>query len=463
MKNKSLFYKSMILILIPMVLISWGLIVGSKIVIEDYFKRDSFEILNREIDQGESKVIALYLDSIRTQRPGQTPGGHGLPWSQTLEPKKSVQNSLLLKVSDNEFKVLGDKSSVEAFHLERINGNQKWPLHGEADLDGETVFYAINPIDNLGRIDISEEAEVYHIAYISERYSGALSQKVISIFILAILVFISLVTLVLYYVFKRIKDRVMDLEVGAKRIGHGDFSYHIESEPQDELGRLGLAMNRMSRQLSLIQEDQADQFQMISHELKTPIMVMQGYLDALIHGQYPNGTPEASYQVLNSELNKLERLTQDIIILNKLEYLAKNKVSMEDLSIRSLFQEAISRMNIEGKIEITVNGDIILIGDKESWMRVIENILSNNMRYADTWIRVTLGPNIEVVNDGPTIDDGLLKKIMKPFVKGKEGGSGLGLTIIRNILTLYHYDFKIENREQGVAYIISPKDEGKEV
>ncbi len=459
MKNKSLLTKSMLLIVVPILMASILLIVVSKFVIKDYFREESFKTLQREVLSFDNTAASLpsNLEDEKTIPPSKRSGSQPLRWSPNLVPNKSVQTSFIVRVEDNQFRVIGKDDSLDRFELDQINGNDTWPLEGEISIESETVFYSIVPVDNvesIKRLNLPISKEVYHMAYISETYSADLSKVVINVFLIGIGILLAVVSCILFYVFKHMIKRLHLLEKGSTAIGKGVLSTRLAVEPYDEIGRLGDAMNRMSRQLELIQEEQADQFQMISHELKTPIMVMQGYVDALLHEQYPNGTKEASYEILNKELFKLEKLTQDIIILNKLEYLAKNNVEMINLSLQKIFTEAAERMNLEKSVEIIINGEMNLVGDLESWVRVIENLLSNNLRYAKTLITVELSDAIIIKNDGPQIEEHLLSKVKKPFVKGKQGGSGLGLTIVTNILKLYHFQLEIKNYENGVEYII---------
>jgi two-component system sensor histidine kinase CssS len=456
MKSKSLLTKSMILIVVPILMASVLLIVVSKFVIKDYFRDESFKILEREVFQFDRTATSLpsniedETENLNSKRVETQP----LRWSSNLVPGKSVQTSFIVRVEDNQFRVIGQDDSLDQFELDQIIGNETWPLEGEASIESETIFYSIVPVENAKKFNLPTSRELYHIAYISETYSSDLSKSVIDVFLIGLGILLIVVSGILFYVFKHMIRRLHLLEKGSRDIGKGDFSTRLTVEPYDEIGRLGDAMNHMSRQLELNQDEQADQFQMISHELKTPIMVMQGYMDALLHEQYPNGTKEASFEILNKELFKLERLTQDIIILNKLEYLSKNNVEMTNLSLRKLFLDSAERMNLEKSVEITVNGEMTLLGDLESWVRVIENVLSNNLRYAKSLITVELGEDIIIRNDGPKIDEHLLGKIKKPFVKGRNGGSGLGLTIITNILKLYHFQLELKNCDNGVEYII---------
>lgn len=459
MKHKSLFKKSMVFMIVPMVILSLLLMVVAKVVIENYFRDDSYNILQRALDtQSNATDLDQALSNFKAGKVPTKESDFMGRWNPSLIPKKSVQTSYIIEVDTNQFKIIGDSQTVETLELDKIIGNEVWPLKGESSLDNESIFYAISPVVSVRGLRLSETNSVYQIAYISEQYSSDLSKVVIRIFLVAMGVFMVIVSLILWYVFKHVTKRLGNLEQGATNIGQGYFEGNLSVEPFDEIGRLGGAMNHMSRQLELIQEEQGDHFQMISHELKTPIMVMQGYLDGLIHHQYPKGSKEASYKVLHEELNKLQRLTQDIILVNKLTYLSKNKVEMTELSLRVLFEEANQRMNLNGKITLDIEGDLVLVGDKDSWIRVVENLMSNNLRYAQSKIHISLNQNITIHNDGPAIETHLLEKIGKPFVKGPKGGSGLGMTILKNILNLYHFTLHLDNDQEGVVYTIKKQD-----
>lgn len=459
MKNKSLFRKSMLWIIVPTLLVSLLLILVSKSVIENYFREESYDILYREVSAFEKNIpiAQARLEGAEIVPPHRTTENILPKWSPRLVPNKSVQSRFIVRIEDGHFRVIGEGDTSDLFELDQIIGNVTWPLEGETSLESEKIFYAIMPVERseyLNRLRLDSSDDVYHIAYISETYSGDLTKVVMTIFIIGIIILLLIVSMILFYVFRHMTHRISGLEKGSSAIGKGDFATRLAVEPYDEIGRLGEAMNHMSRQLELTQEEQADQFQMISHELKTPIMVMGGYLYMLKHNQYPNGTKEATYSILAEELHKLDQLTQDIITLNKLDYLSKNKVEISNLSLRQLFAETADRMNLAQNIEISIEGEMSLVGDRESWVHVIENILTNNLRYAKSKIVIELGESIRIKNDGPPIEAHLLHRIMKPFVKGESGRSGLGLAIVSNILKLYHFKLLVNNCDDGVEYII---------
>jgi len=460
MKRRQLFTSSMLWITVPLIILSILLVSVSRLVIKDYFEKDSYKILKDHIryveetyenaPNGDNPARPPMIDIVKSRI---VPGG-GL---DTLRDSRTPRNTYIIEDENGKYMVLGPSSFVDQAMFNAIEGNDKWPIQGAITIENENVFYVITPFD-LEKIRLkestSEYVNVYNIAYISESYSIGLTRSVMTVFMVGLIVFILLTIGVLFLVFNKITRRLKSLEKGTEAIGHGEFNPDIGIEPYDEIGRLGEAMNRMGRQLEIIQEQQADHLQTISHELKTPIMVLQGYIDAMVHDQYPNGTKEASFKIIVDELNKLERMTKDLIALNKADYLSRNNVNMISLNLADLFYEVIERFE-QDEIQITVEGQMILTGDKASWLRVVENIMTNQMRYAKSFIRVELGQDICISNDGKHIDNHLLDKIMKPFVKGSEGRSGLGLTIVNNTLKLYHYNLVIKNIQGGVEYRIS--------
>lgn len=466
MKNRSLFNRSMIWVIVPMIVMSLTITLTAQYVIKNYFRRDSFRLLDAEYERLITTLenTKERASTIQSSMPSVNMADlklrvlEALPLS--LKPTKETKSVFVLEYTNGEFGYLNSRLPFGDAIIEELKDNKAWPLHGETIDEQETVFYSVRPFDfelTSKRVPAENIVSTYYLSYISERYSQELTQNVMVVFIIGMSVFILTIGTILFFLFKQIGKRLSHLEQGSQAIGMGHFNTTINSLPYDEIGRLGESMNRMGRQLALIQEEQANHFQTISHELKTPIMVMQGYVDALINEQYPNGTKEASYEIVMSELNKLEQLTKDLILLNKSDYLARNNITMTHLDMRMLFEKVIQKHHRED-LMISIVGEKNITGDEASWLRIIENIMTNQLRYAQSKIDVVLGDGIYVSNDGEPIDEQLLNRIKEPFVKGRQGRSGLGLTIIANTLKLYHYTLSIKNTQHGVLYTIEKEN-----
>ncbi len=144
----------------------------------------------------------------------------------------------------------------------------------------------------------------------------------------------------------------------------------------------------------------------------------------------------------------------------------KRRVHHETFDIVKVTEEVIERLKWARKeLSWTVETEdaLMMPGDPEQWSKLLENILENQIRYAETAIHIRISQNqrqivMTVENDGPPIEDEMLSSLYEPFNKGKKGEFGIGLSIVKRILTLHKASISIENDQSGVIYrIIIPK------
>ncbi|MGX1079722.1 signal transduction histidine kinase [Bacillus sp. SLBN-57] len=117
-----------------------------------------------------------------------------------------------------------------------------------------------------------------------------------------------------------------------------------------------------------------------------------------------------------------------------------------------------SKKELNWKIDL--EEETMLTGDQEQWSKLLENVLENQIRYAETFIDISVRSTkehtlITIKNDGPHIEEEMLSSLYEPFNKGKKGEFGIGLSIVKRILTLHHADMTIRNDQTGVCYSIS--------
>ena len=142
--------------------------------------------------------------------------------------------------------------------------------------------------------------------------------------------------------------------------------------------------------------------------------------------------------------------------------------SFDDLTIEytgSKVECAVNIVNYDGSVfldKCAVNGRLIkdskyrYYGSYENWETILDNLLSNFMRYAKTKIKITLRQNkLILYNDGEGIDKDFLEVIFTPFRKGIKGEFGLGLSIVKKTLNMMNYDITIRNEKKGVSFIIT--------
>lgn len=300
------------------------------------------------------------------------------------------------------------------------------------------------------------DGKSYLISYMPSMEDNSLLYDVMGIGIFFIAIGFVTAKLVADYISKPLKE----LEDFTVRIAQKDWKEPIIIKNQDEIGRLANSMNRMQQQLKRTQEEEKLFLQSISHDLKTPVMVIMSHAEAIIDGVYIESI-EKTAEIIKEEAISLEKKIKQMLYLNTLDYVLENNNENTEFDLGELVDHVISRFElINSKIhwDIDINGARIN-GNIDKVQVAIENILDNGLRYAEEKLAVTLKEEgefaiLEMYNDGPNISDKHINYIFDNLYKDKTGNFGLGLAISKKIIDFYNGEIKAINREKGVSFII---------
>ncbi|MEG6521836.1 sensor histidine kinase [Desulfotomaculum sp. 1211_IL3151] len=255
------------------------------------------------------------------------------------------------------------------------------------------------------------------------------------------------------------------MEQHVKRIANRNWHEPLAIKRNDEIGQLAASIDTMRQQLIQQDETQQTMLQNISHELKTPVMVIRSYAQAMKDGIYPKGDPNGSIEVIDEEGARLEKLIKQLLYLTRLDYLSNRKPMQEEVQFDKLIEKSVQRLSLQ-RPDITLQLDLqegTVMGDAETLRAMVENLFDNHLRYAKSRIEINLrfNRNHEVMltlwNDGSQIEPHILQGIFKPFQKGHEGKYGLGLTIVQRILKLHQGEIVLTNERDGVLSVVKMK------
>lgn len=227
---------------------------------------------------------------------------------------------------------------------------------------------------------------------------------------------------------------------------------------QDAIGEVATALVDMTSELQKQQREKEEMVQNISHDLKTPIATIKSYGEAIKDGIYPYDTLEKSVDVIIEHADRLEKKVQSLILLNKVGYLQDEESKGARVDMNKVIDQVLLSLKMvrpEISLEKKAEKNVFCQGTEDSWRIVIENLMDNGLRYAQTHILVTLKQNeLCVINDGKTIADHDLERIFRPYEKGTDGKFGLGLSIVHKVCVSYGYHVDAENLQDGVCFRI---------
>jgi two-component system sensor histidine kinase CssS len=274
-----------------------------------------------------------------------------------------------------------------------------------------------------------------------------------------------------YWLSKYLSHPLVEIEKHVKRLAERDWYKPLLLDRKDEIGHLAKSVERMRRRLVKQDETQRALLQNVSHELKTPVMVIRSYAQAIRDGIYPSGDLSQTVEVIEKEAERLEKQIKQLLYLTKLDYLATQELQTKPVHITQMIDEIIQRLRWQ-RPELKWNiqmPSLYIQGDEEQVRTALENILDNQIRYAKYEIFVTGEAREEagkrtlllcLGNDGPEISPEKIKTIFEPYRKGEKGQFGLGLAIVKRIVTLYRGRIWVQNEEGGPTfYVCFPLDD----
>ncbi|MBQ3664599.1 MAG: HAMP domain-containing protein [Lachnospiraceae bacterium] len=250
---------------------------------------------------------------------------------------------------------------------------------------------------------------------------------------------------------------IKKISTAAHEYANGNFTYAGLSKftSEDEIGRLGVSLNYMASKLNDMEEDQKKFVSNVSHDFRSPLTSIKGYIEAMKDGTIPYEMQPKYLDIVLFETERLTKLTQNLISLNKWDR-KTSKLNLEDFYLYSLIKPIIATFG--GKCEkkhITIDltlesKDYIVLADKSKIEQVIYNLLDNAIKFSqnDSVISINITDKndkifISIKDSGIGIPKDSLNKIWDRFYKtdlsrGKDKtGTGLGLSIVREIIAAH--------------------------
>jgi two-component system, OmpR family, sensor kinase len=249
-----------------------------------------------------------------------------------------------------------------------------------------------------------------------------------------------------YWVARALSRRVKRLEVAAGRVARGDFGARFPVDSADELGQLALALDRMQRQLAELDSARKRFIATASHELRTPIFSLGGFLELLADEDLDEETRRSFVQEIREQVDRLGKLATDLLDLSRLEAgsleLRPERTDVADIARMVAGEFAPAAAQRSSQLRLDLPGEPLeATCDPERVAQIMRILIDNALRHTPDRTSVSVsasrnggGVRMAVVDAGPGIKRGELERVFEPFyTSDDQRGSGLGLAIAREL------------------------------
>ncbi len=267
-----------------------------------------------------------------------------------------------------------------------------------------------------------------------------------------------------YSIVYRLTRPLKYMSIAAKSIANGDFSKRVPVISDDEIGELSLLFNRMTDSLSRTEKTGKSFIANVSHELKTPMTTISGFIDGIIDGTIDESKRDYYLSIVAEEVRRLSRLVQSMLSLSRLESgtnalkCTDFKISETVLSVVLSMEQTIFAKNIEIS-GLDSLSETTVFGDKDLLHQVFYNLTDNAVKFTDEGGEIEfclhrLDKNLEfkIKNTGAGIPEKDIPHIFERFYKIDKSRSshkeslGLGLYICKTIVELHGGTIYVDSR-----------------
>ena len=268
----------------------------------------------------------------------------------------------------------------------------------------------------------------------------------------------------------------------AEQYARGDFSKRIAVHSNDEIGYLANTLNYMATTLDTFEEEQRKFISNVSHDFRSPLTSIKGYIEAMIDGTIPVEMQERYLNIILFETERLNKLTQNILDLNQFGHRGMS-LEIIEFDINQMIRT--TTMTFEGvcnkkglSFDLLLTGSELFVkGDMSKIQQVLYNLIDNATKFAHNKTVITIETNIRnekvlisVKDKGIGIPSDSVKKVWERFYKTDQSrgrdkkGSGLGLSIVKEIVQAHNENINVISTEGvGTEFIFTLPLSEKEV
>ena len=360
--------------------------------------------------------------------------------SQTGTLAQMPGRNVSIDISDIVTKISESQSKKVAYTLEIDRLKSQVYVYGKTIPDTDYCYVILMPIDPI------------------DATSSVITSQLIYITIISLIIS----TVISLFMSRKISKPIKLMNDAAKKLGKGDYSVVFEKCGCEELDELADTLNKATTSLGRTDEIKRELIANVSHDLKTPLTMIKAYSEMIRDLSGDNKVKrEEHLKVIIDETDRLTRLVNDMMDLSKIESgimtINKEIFNFTELASSLIDRIKLSNIDTEHKIEYIIPKELYVNADKTKIEQVLYNLVINAIKHSgegkrNIVVKVTATQKrikVEVIDDGVGISKEDLEHIWDRYYKASESftrqvqGSGLGLSIVKNILIKHSSDFGV--------------------
>lgn len=333
----------------------------------------------------------------------------------------------------------------------------------EVDEEKAAIYRTENYLAVEVPVGITSKINGNVLTFVSIKKLQAMYRETLYQIFSSLLIALSGALLIAYFLIRHIVRPLKTLESYAEAVGNRQFDIRLEVKSDDEISQLATAFNQMADRLKGYDASMRYFFQNASHEMKTPLMSINGYAEGIRDGVFTGAMLENAVDVIHKESLRLKNIVDNMIDITILDQPHNTYFLPNDLRyIVENVVESVGGYAVERKVELWTNieAGIWVIGDWEQLHSLFTNLLSNGIRHARTQVTVQASPSedrkevwITIQDDGKGFSEADIQHAFDYFYTRAKEGSGLGLTIARKIVQEHFGRIKLGNAPEGGARV----------
>ncbi|MBO4563031.1 MAG: HAMP domain-containing protein [Clostridia bacterium] len=430
--------------------------------------------LLREVDDINDIVVSRYVDVDK-------------------RPAAREEFQVIVRLYDAYLQLCFDSGELGRYSVYSVDSGSRWAVAEEADLDTYieavksgtydrcsyglltkyTGFYTLTAMRPI-TTDSGETLGVIFFHYDMTGVNGSIRSALSSVALFCAIA-IAFSIPVVYLLVRSITHPISRMTKVVQEFANGDFSHRVKTKGNDELSDLGGSINTMADELNTLEAARRSFVANVSHELRSPLTSMRGFLEAMLDDTIPAEDRDTYIGIVLDENRRMTVMVNDLLDLARIES-GQYKLNMSVFDINELIRRTF--LTFEARIaakrftvDIRLDDDRLFVeGDSERITQVVHNLIDNAIKYTPEGGRLTIecrperhSARVAITNTGAGISKEDLPHVFDRFYKTEKAhtpsgtsGTGLGLSIAKLIIDQHGQDISVssENGETCFAFTL---------